>query len=468
MSNSNPNLLSSPLDFGIAPWFQDNSTGLNIISTTELAPDGTNSAYKFSYKRQYALTGQTFTLIPGETYTVSIYAKSAVDMAIVFNDVPYTTGWAFTNYGLATGIVQQGSSGTISTSITSAANGFYRCSATFVAPADKPNAQINFFLGGYNGDDWTGQTMTLWKPSLTLSHAITNNGVALSNNVPTTFAPQSLQLVQSQTDYLDVAASSDWALSRTWTIEFWSKAAKVSGESDLLTVMCQDYTDGNGIQIIYQGGSFEIQGTNRIAAEPTPGQWTHVALVNTVADGMTLYYNGVSQYTGGYWSLANNTAPIRIGARGTADFQRFDGNLAMIRISNTAKYTAAFTPTTTYGVESDTKLFLGTAVPLIDAKGHAITNHGVTTSSSAPQSLTGHPHPFNGGTFGSAYSVFGDPDIVAFSAVPVGARITSNIPNFGIRTVTSSQTNPVGWILTYDNTGLTGLTSTSDVFNFYW
>jgi hypothetical protein len=232
--------------------------------------------------------------------------------------------------------------------------------------------------------------------------------------------------------------------------------------------MCQDYTDGNGIQIIYQGGSFEIQGTNRIAAEPTPGQWTHVALVNTVADGMTLYYNGVSQYTGGYWSLANNTAPIRIGARGTADFQRFDGNLAMIRISNTAKYTAAFTPTTTYGVESDTKLFLGTAVPLIDAKGHAITNHGVTTSSSAPQSLTGHPHPFNGGTFGSAYSVFGDPDIVAFSAVPVGARITSNIPNFGIRTVTSSQTNPVGWILTYDNTGLTGLTSTSDVFNFYW
>ena len=217
-----------------------------------------------------------------------------------------------------------------------------------------------------------------------MSHSMTNNGVTMSTTVPDTFAPMSLQFVQAQTDYLDVAASSDWALSRTWTIEFWSKASKVSTEGDLLTVMCQDYTDGNSIQIIYQGGSFEIQGTNRIAAEPTPGVWTHVALVNTVADGMTLYYNGVSQYAGGYWSLANNTAPIRIGARGTADFQRFDGLLALIRISNTAKYTGTFTPSNNYGVEADTKLFLGEKVPLIDAKGHAITNNGVTVSTGYP------------------------------------------------------------------------------------
>ena len=214
-----------------------------------------------------------------------------------------------------------------------------------------------------------------------MSHTITNSGVSLSTDVP---VPLSLQFVQSQTDYLDVAASSDWALNRTWTIEWWSKASKVSTEGDLLTVMCQDYTDGNSIQIIYQAGTFEIQGTNRIAAEPTPGVWTHVALVNTVADGMTLYYNGVSQYTGGYWSLANNTNPIRIGARGLADFQRFDGQLALIRISNTAKYTGTFTPTKSYGVESDTKLFLGKYDPLVDAKGHAVTNHGVTTNTDFP------------------------------------------------------------------------------------
>jgi hypothetical protein len=215
------------------------------------------------------------------------------------------------------------------------------------------------------------------------SASVTNSGTTLTNDVPTTFAPLSLQLVQSQTDYLDVAASSDWAMNRTWTIEFWSKAAKASSGGDLLTVMCQDYTDGNSIQILYQNG-FQIQGVNTIAAEPTPNVWTHVALVNTVADGMTLYYNGVSQYTGGYWSLANNTNPIRIGARGTADFQRFDGLLALIRISNTAKYSATFTPTTTYGVEADTKLFLGKAAPLIDAKGHITTNNGVSVSTDFP------------------------------------------------------------------------------------
>jgi hypothetical protein len=172
-------------------------------------------------------------------------------------------------------------------------------------------------------------------------------------------------------------------MNRTWTIEFWSKAAKASSSGDLLTVMCQDYLDGNSIQILYQNG-FQVQGSSVLAAEPTPGVWTHVALVNTVADGMTLYYNGVSQYTGGYWSLANNTNPIRIGARGTADFQRFDGLLALIRISNTAKYSATFTPTTTYGVEADTKLFLGKAAPLIDAKGHITTNTGVAVSTDFP------------------------------------------------------------------------------------
>lgn len=303
----------------------------------------------------------------------------------------------------------------------------------------------------------------------TRSEPVTNSGTALTNDVPTTFAPLSLQLVQSQTDYLDVAASADWNLSRNWTIEYWSNAAKASGESDLLTVMCQDYTDGNGIQIIYIGGSFQIQGGPRIAAEPTPNQWTHVALV-AVEGVMTLYYNGVSQYTGGYWSLNNTTNAIRIGARGTADFQRFDGKLAMIRISNTNKYPTAFAPTTTYGVEADTKLFLGKAAPLIDAKGHITTNNGVSTSTGFPQSFTGHLNPYSGGNLGSTYSLSGDPNITAFAAIPVGARITSNLSGFGIRLVTGNRAIPAGQLIEYDYTGLDqGLASTtSDTYNFYW
>ena len=302
-----------------------------------------------------------------------------------------------------------------------------------------------------------------------IRHAITNTGVTTSADVPTTFAPLSLNFVQSQTDYLDVAASGDWNLGTTWTIEFWSKATKVSTEFDLLAVMCQNYQTAIGIQIMYIGGSLQIQGTSRIATEPTPNVWTHVALVSDGTD-LKLYYNGVGQYTGSAWNLNNSTNPIRVGARGTATFQRFDGLLALIRISNTAKYATEFTPTIAYGVDADTKLLLGKAVPLIDAKGHAITNNGVTTSTGFPQTFIGHLNAYSGGNLGATYSISGDPNITAFSQIPVGARITSNLANFGIRLVTGNGPFYGGQEITYDNTGLPGgtVSTTSDTYNFYW
>jgi len=195
--------------------------------------------------------------------------------------------------------------------------------------------------------------------------------------------PYSLQFVQSQTDYLDVAASNDWSLGTTWTIEWWNKSAKVSSGGDLLTVMCQNFTT-SGIQILYQNG-FQIQGSTVIAPEPVPGVWTHVALISD-GSNLKLYYNGVGVYTGSAWNLNNTTDAIRIGARGTATFQRFDGELAMIRISNVAKYATTFTPTLNYGVESDTKLFLGSDTPFVDtsASPKTITNTGVTISTNYP------------------------------------------------------------------------------------
>jgi len=194
---------------------------------------------------------------------------------------------------------------------------------------------------------------------------------------------QSLQFVQSETDYLDVAASNDWALSTTWTIEWWNRSAKASSGGDLLTVMCQNFNTG-GIQILYQNG-FQIQGGNTIAPEPVPGVWTHVALVSD-GTNLKLYYNGFSVYTGVAWNINNTTDAIRMGARGPATFQLFDGDLALIRISNAVKYTTTFTPTITYGVESDTKLFLGPITPLVDTSvsAHTITNNGVSITTNFP------------------------------------------------------------------------------------
>jgi hypothetical protein len=227
----------------------------------------------------------------------------------------------------------------------------------------------------------------------------------------------------------------------------------------------------------------------------------------------------------------------------------FDGKMAMVRISNTAKYAAAFTSTVTYGVESDTRLFLDSDTPLTDlslyelnglttsansggtiyfskatypnlnnqvrsgdtvvkvsdsttstvtgavftadpdnwgvpvspgwgAVGtvnfsgpgrHTIVNNGTTESEEFPNTFTGLVHPYGGGTFGTTYCLADNPRLAEAVAIPVGARITSNIAGFGTRTVTGNQSDGDGGrTISYDFSGLTGNTSTSHVFNFYW
>ena len=214
------------------------------------------------------------------------------------------------------------------------------------------------------------------------SHAITNTGVTTSTNVPTTFAPLSLLFGgDASPDYLTVAASSDWNLGTTWTIEWWSKAAGVSS-SNPYTIMAQGYGGGSYFDIIYISGNLVVKNNITLCAEPTPNQWTHVALSSNNG-ALTVYYNGVQQYSQqADYSLSNAGQSLFVGRR--VDFQHFNGRLALVRISNTAKYATAFVPTITYGVEADTKLLLGKAVPLIDPKGHAITNTSVTLSTDFP------------------------------------------------------------------------------------
>jgi hypothetical protein len=101
---------------------------------------------------------------------------------------------------------------------------------------------------------------------------------------------------------------------------------------------------------------------------PNPVVWTHAAIVND-SGTQKVYYNGVEQTkvsgTFGTASYTNGTDPIRIGRLGPQNGGTFDGKMALIRISNTAKYLTAFTPSTTYNVEADTVLLLDSDTPLI-------------------------------------------------------------------------------------------------------
>ena len=216
---------------------------------------------------------------------------------------------------------------------------------------------------------------------------------------------QSLEFNQPQGDFLSTPASNDWNLGNNWTMEFWIKSNNNSasninipgGQWGLINQggWYGGMPDDNCILVGMAGGRLTI---NQSAdgemhfTEPTTQVWTHVAIVNNGGgSAQKVYYNGVEQVkvSGNYTSngKTNTTADLYIGRLSNqyAGYNsHFDGKMAMVRISSTAKYTEAFTATTTYGVEGDTRLFLSKVNPTVDAKNHTVTNNGVATSTDFP------------------------------------------------------------------------------------
>jgi len=178
---------------------------------------------------------------------------------------------------------------------------------------------------------------------------------------------------------------ADWNLGYSWTIEFWSKAAVSTASGTLITVMSQA-PDNPFIDLYYQNGYLSFNNGTTLCAEPTPGVWTHVAIVTTAAGagGTKVYYNGVSVsgITAGGQSIAPFTAyDLFIGRRGNNNFQYFNGKLTNIRISNTPRYSTTFMPPLTLVTDANTKLALDGNLVDRSASAHTITNTGTTTSS---------------------------------------------------------------------------------------
>jgi hypothetical protein len=138
------------------------------------------------------------------------------------------------------------------------------------------------------------------------------------------------------------------------------------------------YTNGDVITVTRP----DVSDTFSISV-PNPVVWTHAAIVNNGGgSAQKVYYNGVEQakVTGSYTSngKTNTSDDIYIGRLAPNYSSHFDGKMAMVRISNTAKYLTAFTPSTTYDVETDTVLFLDSDTPLIGQSYFEL--NGVTLS----------------------------------------------------------------------------------------
>ena len=179
----------------------------------------------------------------------------------------------------------------------------------------------------------------IWDSSLSSTQILNNY-----NSINTRYVFATASILLDGSSAIEVPRGNDFALGTTYTIEFWSKAATSSTAGQIFTVMAQR-DGGSNIDIFYQSGNLVIRNGVTVTAEPTPGVWTHVAIVS---DNTTLsvYYNGLSQsVSGNGGNMSDNKYPLAIGCRGPYNnFQYFNGSLWGIRINNTVVYTTDFNP----------------------------------------------------------------------------------------------------------------------------
>jgi len=228
--------------------------------------------------------------------------------------------------------------------------------------------------------------VNIWDGPLSSTQILNNY-----NSISPRYVFATASIVLNGSSSIEIPTGNEFALGTSYTIEFWSKASISSGGSPM-TIMAQRDTD-SGIDIFYQNGYLIIRNGVTVTAEPTPGVWTHVAIVS---DNTTLsvYYNGVAQsVSGSGGNLQNNKYPLAIGCRGPLNnFQFFNGSLWGIRINNTVVYTTDFNP---YEVALPPTNITGTVLLIneyavstgnfIDSSYNKnLVNRGVTHSSDVP------------------------------------------------------------------------------------
>ena len=224
--------------------------------------------------------------------------------------------------------------------------------------------------------------------------------------------PGSLSVING--GYLEVqGTTSDWALGTTWTMEWWGKADRPSAENRLMAVFGQNLNEFS-IDIFQQRGKLYLGKSSytEIGVEPTPGIWTHVAVVSN-AGTVTVYHNGTSVYgpTAVGYNLTNSTDNLYVGVRSQGNNpitqQAFSGQLTGIRITNTAVYGREFDP---YAIDLPPVKITGTRLLINPAVGvtsfldtsdsaHTLPGQNVSISEYYPPSVqltTGTSLSFSG------------------------------------------------------------------------
>lgn len=204
-------------------------------------------------------------------------------------------------------------------------------------------------------------------------------GISANNNAQISTAQSKFggasALFDGTGDYLDVGATSDFAFSTaSFTIEAWVYNTKASStrKSGILSKRNYDNINAGGWglylttddgkvgweQLFSGGTSYEI--SNSLSANT----WYHVAVVRN-GSAMNIYIDGTSRASWTDSTNYNNTNLLKIGTFSDStqnntptDSVAFKGNIDEIRISNIARYTTNFTPSTSAFVNDTNTMLL--------------------------------------------------------------------------------------------------------------
>jgi hypothetical protein len=225
-----------------------------------------------------------------------------------------------------------------------------------------------------------------------LAKTITANGNAAVSATQSKFGGSSIAF-DGTGDYLSIATDTDYGFGTgDFTIEGWFYKTVVATQYlfDTRTTLTENsiavQSNGGGNLRLFVNGSFVLTSSNA----HTNNAWNHLAICR--ASGVTRFFiNGVVSTTT-YTDATDygTTKPLVVGAQynGTTAFA---GYIDDFRVSNTARYTATFTPTTTAFVNNvNTKLLIHGDSTIADDVGGTSTDF--TLESWIYRSVSGVQH----------------------------------------------------------------------------
>jgi len=221
-----------------------------------------------------------------------------------------------------------------------------------------------------DGSD-SGTTFTDDSSTDASRHYITANGDVTNTRAEKKIGDSSIKF-DGTGDYLSMPDSSDWQLgggTGNFTIEGWVYVNTLVG---MKFIYAQWADTNNRVQLYHSSTTGRIYFDARSSGVPlaesyttvgiTAETWHHIAVVRETTS-ITIYIDGVAvaqvEYTAvGTNSMPDLAVPAMIGDRAGSGVE-WAGYMDEIRISDTARYTTTFTPSTTaFTADSNTKLLI--------------------------------------------------------------------------------------------------------------